>query len=228
MKKAALMVGHLEKVSWRVMDEYPLVIREMIRGRHGVYALYRRGRLYYLGLASNLMNRLKTHLKDRHRGAWDRFSVYISIRPDHTKELESLLLRIISPEGNRTGGKFAGSKNLLPLLERRLKEIDADRRASILGGKVARRRSRQKARRQKGASSLLGFVERRTQLRARFKGVAYRATLRPDGMIRFAGKLYDSPAAAATAVVKRPANGWYFWTFKNASGEWARLRTIKS
>jgi type I restriction-modification system DNA methylase subunit len=34
--------------------------------RHGVYALYRGNRLYYVGLASNLRSRLNTHLRDRH------------------------------------------------------------------------------------------------------------------------------------------------------------------
>jgi hypothetical protein len=69
----------LEHISWRVLDEYPEVIRRLIRTKSGIYALYRGHRLYYVGLADNLMGRLKGHLRDRHRGLWDRFSVYLTV-----------------------------------------------------------------------------------------------------------------------------------------------------
>lgn len=98
-KSQRLVVQHLEKVSGKILEEYPNVIREFIRSRGGVYALYRKEHLYYVGLASNLMARLKTHLRDRHRLGWDRFSVYITLRDGHIKELESLLIRIVGPKG---------------------------------------------------------------------------------------------------------------------------------
>ena len=54
-KRRRVVDQHLERVSWKVMDEYPDVVRDMIRRRAGVYALYRGQKLYYVGLASNLM-----------------------------------------------------------------------------------------------------------------------------------------------------------------------------
>jgi hypothetical protein len=63
-----LVLRHLEDVSWRVLEEYPEVIKTMVRRQAGIYVLYRRDKLYYVGLASNLMGRLKSHLKDRHHG----------------------------------------------------------------------------------------------------------------------------------------------------------------
>lgn len=227
MKRSPLLLGHLEDVSWRVLGRYPEVLRDLIRSRHGVYALYKKGRLYYVGLANDLRNRLKSHLRDRHHGAWDRFSVYLTLRSEHITELESLVLRIINPHGNRKGGGFAGSENLFPGLNRRVREIDADRRAAILGGPVAERRRRAKARRAKGQAALAGFAERRTLLRARHRGRAYRATLRRDGKIRLARRLYDSVSAAARAIVNRPVNGWQFWHYKDDSGKWVRLRTVR-
>jgi hypothetical protein len=65
-----------------------------VRRRQGVYALYRRKKTYYVGLASNLRSRLVHHLKDRHGDSWDRFSGYFTIGDTHLKELESLNLRI--------------------------------------------------------------------------------------------------------------------------------------
>ena len=61
-----LVTGQLEKVSWSVLEDYRDVIRDMIRGKSGIYALYNRDKLYYVGLATNLMGRLNQHLKDRH------------------------------------------------------------------------------------------------------------------------------------------------------------------
>jgi len=41
-----LVTGHLEGVSWQVLEEYPEIINDMIRRRAGVYALYMGDQLY--------------------------------------------------------------------------------------------------------------------------------------------------------------------------------------
>lgn len=81
------------------MEQYPAVIQTLIRGKSGVYALYNGDRLYYVGLASNLMGRLKGHVRDRHEGLWNRFSVYLTAHSEqsHIRELDALLLRITKP-----------------------------------------------------------------------------------------------------------------------------------
>src|SRR2546428_10922429 len=111
-KRSPLVCQHLEKISRDALEKYQDSIREYVRKRHGVYALYRRGRLYYVGMASNLRNRLRGHLKGRHAKNWDRFSVYLTIGASHIKELESLLLRITEPPWNKQAGKFARSEDL--------------------------------------------------------------------------------------------------------------------
>ena len=184
-KPKRLVVQHLEDISWRVLEQYPQIVQEMIRGRAGVYALYRKRKLYYVGLASNLMRRLKTHLKDRHHGAWERFSVYLTVHDEHLKELESLILRIVNPTGNKTLGKFTNSESLRSKLNSRMKEADADRRALFIGGHVARRRLRSKTKKGKGTKCLAGAVDRRIVLRSTYNGKQYRATLRKDGRIGF-------------------------------------------
>src|SRR6266511_3304469 len=98
-QRAQLVCQQLENVSSVVLEEYQDIIRHYIRGRNGVYALYKREKLYYVGLATNLRSRLKQHLRDRHGESWDRFSVYLTIGDSHLKEMESLLLRITHPTG---------------------------------------------------------------------------------------------------------------------------------
>ena len=103
-KRKPLVTQHLERISRDALAKYQNIIRRYVRGRWGVYALYRGNRLYYVGLASNLSGRLNRHLKDRHKESWDRFSVYLTIGDSHLKELESLILRVVRPFGNKMAG----------------------------------------------------------------------------------------------------------------------------
>ena len=53
-RKAQLVCQHLERIPRKVLQDYPEIVRDMARGRNGIYALYRRDRLHYLGLARDL------------------------------------------------------------------------------------------------------------------------------------------------------------------------------
>ena len=74
---------------------------------------------------------------------------------------------------------------------------------------------------------LAGLVEKRVPLRAIYKGKTYKATLRRDGYISFAGKLYSSPSAAAKRLMKRQANGWSFWHYKAGARNWPELAELR-
>ena len=117
------------------MEEFQDIVREYVRGQQGVYALYRRDRLYYVGLASNLRGRLAQHVRDRHGRSWDRFSVYLTTDDSHMKELESLLLRVVRPPGNKVIGGFIKSENLKARFGRDVREVMA-RRASPGSGRA--------------------------------------------------------------------------------------------
>jgi hypothetical protein len=223
-RRKQLVLEHLEGLSGRVLEEYQDEIKKLIHGRSGVYVLYRARDLYYIGLAKNLVRRLKQHLRDRHDGEWDRFSVYVTVHNDHIKELESLLLRISDPSGNKQSGKFIASKNLHPVLSGVIKDADNDRRAVLLGGKVAERRRRSKTKKGRGSVALAGVVEKRLRLKAIYRGYEYAASLRKDGRISCGGELFDNPTAAAKTIVRtKTVNGWRFWKYKNTSGDWVAL-----
>src|SRR3974377_2033648 len=96
-KSPQLVCQHLENISRDALEKYQDIVRRYVLHRQGVYALYRRGKLYYVGLSSDLRCRLNKHLKDRHEHSWDRFSVYLTIGSRHLRELESLLLRVFKP-----------------------------------------------------------------------------------------------------------------------------------
>jgi hypothetical protein len=103
-KRTPLVCQQLENISREALGKYQDIIRQYVRRRHGVYALYRRGKLHYVGLASNLRSRLAHHLRDRHQDSWDRFSVYLTI-VTHL----ALILRIVKPMGKKVKDKLANA-----------------------------------------------------------------------------------------------------------------------
>ena len=77
----------------------------------GIYALYDDHGLYYVGLTNfSLRGRIEKHTQDRHKKKWKRFSWYQIRDLEHTKDIETILLRIIDPKGNRVKGKFKKKK----------------------------------------------------------------------------------------------------------------------
>lgn len=83
------------------------------KGR-GIYALYKGDNIYYIGLSKkSLRGRLRRHaLGDRHKNKWDAFSFYQIGKTKYIRDIESLLLRIFRPKGNRVIGRFKKKYNL--------------------------------------------------------------------------------------------------------------------
>ena len=242
-RRPGLVVQMLESIPGLAFKRFPDVVREMAHGRNGVYALYSGDRLYYVGLARDLRSRLKSHLKDRHADEWDRFSLYLTEGDEHLKELESLVLRIADPKGNRVKGKLTGAEDLRPRLMRRVREMQ---RAELgvfkrYGTPEIRRSGAKPVKLHVGQhleTSLGRYVTRRFHIRMKFKGKLYVAHVRRNGAISFAndsadyarlgGKLFKSPSAAAVAAAGRPMNGWWWWKFKTSNGDWVRLSEMRA
>jgi hypothetical protein len=186
--------------------------------RNGIYALYRGTDLYYVGLARNLKGRLKDHLRDRHAGAWDRFSVYLTQGDRFLKEMESLLLRISLPEGNRVKGKLRGSRDLKRELQQETKALVHEELSGLFG--------RAPAKEKKATKSATEHDTRTVHLRRDYKGKVYRATWRPDGTVKMNGRIYTSVSAAGRAVTKRGTNGRLFWWARNEHKEWVSLHAL--
>ena len=242
-KHRGLVLGHLERISSAVFDKYKQVITEMVGGRNGIYALYRNDRLYYVGLATDLKGRVNHHLKDRHKGKWTHFSLYLVRSEKHMKDLESLCLRIADPTGNKVVGKLAGAKNLQKAFKKKLLEKARAEVEAMMGGKTtptpkkktkspkmvkASKKAAATRRAKRTKIPLAGILKDKT-LRATYKGATYRAWVKISGRIRLKldGKTYDSPSAAGAAVRDgKSTNGWVFWTYKNDKGDWVKINTL--
>ena len=227
-RQSQLVCQHLENISSDALEKYQDVIRSYVRGRQGIYALYRRNKLYYVGLASNLRNRLKHHLRDRHKGIWDRFSVYLTIGDSHLRELESLILRTVKPRGNTQTGKFFKSENLRGRLARDLRKKQREEINWLIGRAITPTSTRPKrGATRNGQPILANYFNRSTRLRAKYRGNIIKARIRRNGLIRYNNKDFKSPSLAGSAVVKRSCNGWTFWKFERAPGDWVFLDELR-
>jgi hypothetical protein len=224
-KKIALVSEYLENISGNALADRQAFFKASVHKRNGVYALYRRNKLYYVGLAVNMQGRIKDHLKDRHGGLWDRFSMYLTKGDDHIRELESLLLRIVSPPGNRQIGRFKGAKNLGKDLRRWIRWEAKESEIDVFG---ARRKPRP-GQHLYNSRPLRGKVVRTTALYARLRGRDYHARILVNGAILYAKKRYDHPTEAAMVAIKRrrKINGWWFWKYERTPGDWVRLRELR-
>lgn len=228
-KNSQLVCQQLENISREALAKYQDIIRNYIRDRNGVYALYKREKLYYVGLARNLRSRLKQHLRDRHGESWDRFSVYLTIGDTHLKEMESLLLRIAHPTGNKQIGRFVKCENLVMRFARDIKTLQREEITGLLGLKRRAIVGRDRADDRPVLAPYVPYI-RRNRLRARYKGKMYRARVRRDGSITLPGnrgRKFNSPSLAAVHVAKRNMNGWWFWHYERSPGEWVRLRHLR-
>jgi hypothetical protein len=213
--KPKLVTQYLENISREGFETHIDIIRKFVGGRMGVYALYRRGKLYYVGLASDLPWRMNHHCKNRHKDAWDTFSVYLTIGDQHLRELESLAIRVAQPPGNRQLGRFSGAQDLLREFDKKITAKQRAERDRIFG------RETEEVEDDKG-------LQRSVVIRARYKGKLVWGRLRKDGRVRHNKKLYSAVSAAATAVRGAPTNGWNFWQYQRGPGEWVPIDKLRN
>jgi len=82
--------------------------------------------------------------------------------------------------------------------------------------------------RAKKKAILAEYIRGPMKLRADYKGNIIRAKVRKDGTIRLGGKKYFSPSVAAAKACKRQScNGWTFWKYERAPGDWVLIDNLR-
>jgi hypothetical protein len=121
-----LVEAYIRAVAVGVIEHHLDCFREFLgKGRTGIYVLRKNRDVFYVGLASSLRGRLPYHLKDRLKAKWDEFDLYVLYKKKtkYLKEVETLLIRIARPVGNKIKKpKFAHQHNLTKEFRRALIE----------------------------------------------------------------------------------------------------------
>ncbi|MCX7911296.1 MAG: GIY-YIG nuclease family protein [Endomicrobia bacterium] len=122
--KGALIKGMSKKLPSEILDNpvFKQRLKELMKGSAGIYALYRGNRLYYVGLTKNLFGRINWHLKDRHRGKWDKFVIFRIKRIRYLKDIETLITHLVDVPGNRIKGRVPRDANINHILKEILKQ----------------------------------------------------------------------------------------------------------
>ena len=235
-KARPLVGGFLERISVKAFEKYHREITDLVQTQQGVYSLYKNDHLYYVGLAVDLRRRIKQHIRDKHAGRWNRFSLYLVRKVDHIKEIESLLLRIADPAGNKQGGRLRRAMNLDRQLRRMMQKRQREELDELFtdssGSRGATSRAARKAvrgrrvSRRGGTDRPLKGVVGGKRIYATYNGNEFKAFVYNNGRIKFNGQFFDSPSAAGKAALQRQVNGWWFWRVRKA-GKLVKLSELR-
>lgn len=222
-KRQQIVYQHAEKLSRALLESHSDIIRKWVGSNPGIYALYRGDRLYYVGLASSLTTRLKAHLRDSHKDSWDQFAIYLTIRDDHIRELEALLLRIARPEGNAVSGRPKGSVDLAKRIRQEIIGKQRTERKLLLGGLTASKSPKLAKERR----SLAVLFPNGISIQATYKGAQCRARIRRDGKVRSDGQVFETLELATKHHAGSRTNPLTFWHVERGSGNWVKLEAIQ-
>jgi hypothetical protein len=134
---------------------------------------------------------------------------------------------VVKPKGNKQKGKFLKSEDIRRRFARDVRSRQHKELLSILGNEEVSELEDGKL--AKGKQAVLGnYIPGPMKLQARYKGKIIKAHIRRNGSIRFKGKVFGSPSLAAAAACKRPTcNGWTFWQYERAPGDWVKLNELR-
>jgi hypothetical protein len=129
--KGALIKGMSRRLPSEILesDVFAEHLRKMMRRYAGIYALYRKQRVYYVGLTKNLLGRIKAHLEDKHAGKWHSFTIFRIRRVRYLKDIETLVQHLVDAPGNRQKGKVPRDADL----NRILRKVLADHKRALRG-----------------------------------------------------------------------------------------------
>lgn len=227
MNRNTILVTHFaEGLSGDILHKHQEVVQHRVRGKSGVYALYKNRQIWYVGRASDLHRRLGQHLEDRHAGRWNRFSVFITRKEGTEKELEALLRRVAKPEGNSQNVNFIGAEDMQPEMlsqaeQNAMRSVKDDFTDSGLQPSPGVTRSAKPLHR--------GFrLDRSRTVRLKCRGKWIRGFLRRNLKIRARNKTFGSPSGAAKFFLGWTAvDGWYHWLYKHPGKGWIPIRNLR-
>ena len=226
-KSTGIIKAYAEKLSYELLEnkEYKkIILEEIIKNKHGIYALYKKNdKLYYVGLAKDLKDRLSKHLIDKHSKQSDYFSFYLVDNSNYLKELESFILRIINPVGNKEKGNFKNAKDLQEKMIKVYDEYTINKKKSIFNSKKIKKKGKNNV----GAN--IKNIHFPLEIKLEYKKKIYKAKLiDKNGSIEFKKLLFATPSGAAKEVTGTHVNGWNMWKYKNSKDQWVLIKNLRN
>ena len=73
-----------------------------------------------------------------------------------------------------------------------------------------------------------GLVREGDQWRLSIKGEVVWGRIEGNGQLEVSSEGHGNPSKALQAATGNPGNGWYYWHYRDASGEWQRIDALRS
>lgn len=107
-------------------DSFEVIKRELkdvLKGRMGIYALYKKDKLIRVGLGTNIYFRVKGHSKSKKLN-WDTVSLFLIKKEmlKYLRDLETAVVRIAKPEYNQQKGRTGDDHYLGKVLKAAVKK----------------------------------------------------------------------------------------------------------
>lgn len=128
----------------------------------------------------------------------------------------------------------APKKAVVKAAKKKAADEDAEERSKSKGKEVKKMANKNKSEKKHRSTTrgpvLAGFFSKPKTLHAKYHGKDLKATVSPDGMIKFNGDTFTSPSGAGSSIRKGKSkvDGWHFWKIQNAKGELVTLDTLRS
>ena len=201
-----LVTYKLYKTPVKVLVNFKEALINKIGSKSGIYALHKGNKIYYVGKATKLKSRIRHHLKDRHEGLWDAFSLYVIENRRIVPELEKILISLIRPEGNKLN-----YERELRIAKKELKKeiivLQNEELEALFDNEKKERRKRLTT-----SKSFRNSRNKAVKLQKIYGGKKYNAKLLANGKVKYKNKIYNSHTAVAKIITKRKTiNGRYFW-----------------
>ena len=228
--KGSIITDKLEKVGKELVHKKEIkeILRKHIGKVSGVYVLYNKEKIYYVGKATtdNLIKRVSQHLKDKHSKKWDKFSLYPTENKQYAEDIEAIIISIGKPIGN-TNTPFLGpkEKKTNSLIKNECKKLQAKEMEKMFGSKDKKNLYKINQKQPNKAVSLNNPFKTKKVLKKIYKGKAYKALWLTSGQIEYKNKRYSSPTSVAKVVSGRKViNGKEFWRVQNNEGDWVQIK----
>lgn len=120
IEKGSIIRYSLDNVKREYFDVIKRELKNALKNCSGIYALYKRDKLVYVGLATNMYWRMKGHSKAK-RFDWDKASLFIIPNLKYLRDVETAIVRIAKPKYNAIKGRVKDEHYLERVLNRLVK-----------------------------------------------------------------------------------------------------------
>ena len=121
IKRGSLIQYALDNIKRESFDVIKRELKNVLRKRAGVYALYKRGKVVKCGIGTEIFWRLRGHAKSK-KMDWDTVGIFIIKDIKYLRDVETAVNRIAKPKYSFQRGRVGDEHYFERILKKRVNE----------------------------------------------------------------------------------------------------------